>query len=174
MLLVVEKRLFKGASHPPTNFQVYPDNTLLTHTDQHGGEQRVDLIHYREDRVVYIEATVSDYHYTKIPGEGARQKRTAVVLNSSLEKWLGAEIFKVSVRNKPSADQRLQSAQQELVVAYKSKSNKFRPQPPELIYIVATTCPVTCKLNEERVNRHNWIAVCFLEDLVASGLTPGI
>ena len=25
-----------------------------------------------------------------------------------------------------------------------------------------------CKLNEEHVNHHNWIVVCFLEDLIAS------
>jgi hypothetical protein len=55
------------------------------------------------------------------------------------------------------------------VAKYKQKrSRSDRPDPPELYYIVATTCPRSVKLAQNRTNMFNWIGVSFLEDLIAS------
>jgi hypothetical protein len=40
--LDAKHRIFKYAADPPDNFQIYPNDTLCTHLDQHGGERRVD------------------------------------------------------------------------------------------------------------------------------------
>lgn len=44
--------------------------------------------------------------------------------------------------------------------------------PPDLYYIVATTCPRSVKLARDRTNWFNWIGVSFLEDLIAAKLIP--
>ena len=165
--MAVQHRLFKYAADPPDNFQIYPDDTLCTHLDQHGGEQRVDLIHYRKDRVVYIEVTVSNYGDAKIPSIEGDDRQVAIL--ASMQKWLGAHTFEVSLETVPSADQGLQTSQKKLVANYKQKrSRNARPEPPALYYIVATTCPITVKLAPSRTNKFNWIGVSFLEDLIAS------
>ena len=165
--LDVQHRLFKYAADPPDNFQIYPDDTLCTHLDQHGGERRVDLIHYRKDRVVYIEVTVSNYGDAKIPSTEGDDREVAIL--ASMQKWLGANTFEVSLETVPSADQGLQTSQKKLVANYKQKrSRNARPEPPALYYIVATTCPITVKLAPSRTNKFNWIGVSFLEDLIAS------
>ena len=169
--LNVKHRLFKYAADPPDNFQIYPNDTLCTHLDQHGGERRVDLIHYRKDRVVYIEVTVSNYGDAKIPSTEGDARQTAIV--GSVRKWLGADTFEVSLETIPSADQGLQKSQKKLVAKYrKGRSRSDRPDPPDLYYIVATTCPRSVKLAPNRTNKFNWIKVSFLEDLIQSEVIP--
>jgi len=56
--LQVSERVFTSADDPPRNFQHFAEDTLLTHRATNGGEARVDLIHYRKERVIFIEATV--------------------------------------------------------------------------------------------------------------------
>jgi hypothetical protein len=126
--LDVKHRLFKYAADPPNNFQIYPNDTLCTHLDQHGGERRIDLIHYRTDRVVYIEVTVANYCVEKIPSVEGDARQTAIV--NSLQKWLGANTFEVSLENIPNADRGLQNSQKKLVAKYKKRSNIDRPAPP--------------------------------------------
>ena len=171
--LVVKHRLFKYAADPPENFQVYEDDTLCTHLDQHGGEAHLDLIHYRKNRVVYIEVTVSNYCDTKIPRQAGDARETAIV--NSVQKWLGTNTFEVSLEKIPSADQGLETAPKKLVATYKqvrSSGRRSRPDPPDLYYIVAMTCPRSVKLARDRTNWFNWIGVSFLEDLIAAKLIP--
>jgi hypothetical protein len=171
--LVVKHRLFKYAADPPENFQVYDDDTLCTHLDQNGGERRLDLIHYRKNRVVYIEVTVSNYCDAKIPSEVGDAREIAIV--NSVQKWLGEKTFEVSLEKISSADQGLDTAPMKLVANYKQvrrSSRRSRPDPPDLYYIVATTCPRSVRLAHNRTNWFNWIGVSFLEDLIAAKLIP--
>jgi hypothetical protein len=137
--MTVAQRLFKYAADPPDNYQIYPDNTLCTHMDQHGGETRVDLIHYRQDRVIYIELAVADYRTKKMPTSTDTARESAIL--GSVQKWLGKDTFTVSLEKTASADRGLETSQKKLVAKYKKKSVKERPDEPELLYIVATTCP---------------------------------
>jgi hypothetical protein len=168
--LTVAQRLFKYAADPPANYQIYPRDTLCTHMDQHGGETRVDLIHYRQDRVIYIELTVADYRSKKIPASTGTRRESAIL--GSVQKWLGNDTFDVSLENIDSADHGLETSQKKLVAKYKKKSGRSRPDPPELLYIVATTCPRTVKLSKARTAKSNWIGMCFLDDLVEAGVIP--
>lgn len=168
--LTVAQRLFKYTADPPANYQIYPDNTLCTHMDQHGGETRVDIIHYRQDRVIYIEVTVADYRAQKIPASTGTAREDAIV--GSVQKWLEKETFVVSLENTDNADHGLETSQKKLVAKYIKRSGKPRPGAPELLYTVATTCPRTVKLSKGRTAKSNWIGMCFLEDLVESGIIP--
>ena len=78
--------MFATADDAPENFQIFPANSLLVHKWIAGGEKAVDLIRYRQHRVIFIEATVS-CHSTQI-------QRRATILRS-IEKWLGKDVFEV-------------------------------------------------------------------------------
>lgn len=168
--LTVARRVFKYAADPPVNFQTYSNDTLCTHMDQHGGETRVDLIHYRHDRVIYIELTVADYLSKKIPASTGTTRENAIL--GSVQKWLGDNTFEVTLEKVDGADHRLETSQKKLVAKYKKRSGTWRPDPPELLYIVATTCPRTVKLSKVRTVKSNWIGMCFLEDLIEAGVIP--
>lgn len=167
----VKERAFTSTDSPPKNFQHFADDTLLTHVDLNGGEARVDLIHYRKDRVLYIEATVGSYRDTKIPTLDDTQGRQQLILQT-LRKWLGETVFKVEVVTPAGQGQQLATSQKELSVTYRAKSNKNRPPVPEIHYIVATTCPLQHRPTPSRINKYNWIKVCFLEDLISANIVP--
>jgi hypothetical protein len=168
--LTVKHRIFKYATDPPDNFHIFPDDTLCTHMDQHGGEKRVDLIHYRKDRVVYIEATVAKYCDAKIPHEEGTKREEAIV--ESFQKWLGEDTFVVKLEEAATTYLGSRPSPKKLVATYKKKSRKPRPDPPQLLYVVATTCPRSVKLSKQRTVKSSWIGVCFLDDLIASNVIP--
>jgi hypothetical protein len=138
--LTVAERLFKYAADPPANYQIYPNDTLCTHImEQYGGDTRVDLIHYRHDRVIYIELTVADYRSKKIPTSTGTTRESAIL--GSVQKWLGIDTFEVSLDNVDSADHGLETSQKKLVAKYKKISGKLRPDPPELLYLSPPRVP---------------------------------
>lgn len=169
--LRVSERVFTSSDTPPRNFQHFADDTLLTHRDPDGGEARVDLIHYRKDRVIFIEATVGDYRKSKVPTEEDMDGRQNLILKT-LQKWLGKDVFSLDISPIAAHGQQLASAPKELSVAYNATSNRDRPDLPKIYYIVATTCPETVLPTPSRINKYNWINVCFLEDLITAKIIP--
>lgn len=169
-ILVIKERIFAVVDQPPSNCMNYPQFTLLTHAGEeggdaaNGGEARVDMIHYTSDTVTYIEATVGNYASTKIPTKDDGNGRLKKIV-ASVQKWIGAGVYDVTVDKNRG-----------LVATYKqqyaSRGNSQRPNPPNLQYVIATTCPKTILPEEKRRKQYGWIQVCFLEDLVASKIIP--
>ena len=170
MTLRVDHLLYARADSPPKNFQLYPDFSLRTHPGIEGGEARIDLIHYTKNRVTFIEATDGNYRASKIPQLDDNQQRGTLILNT-IRKWLGWDVFDVNIVSTPAAGQHQNSGQKQLVVTYRAeRSNRTRPNPPSVQYIIVTTCPKTVKLQGDRVCKYNWIGVCYLDDLIDSGI----
>ena len=90
----------------------------------------------------------------------------------TLQKWVGKDVYEVEVVPKATHGQQLASAPKELAIKYRAKSNRERPSLPKLYYIVATTCPKEQLLAQDRIDKYNWINVCFLEDLITTGIFP--
>ena len=163
----VHDRAFASANSPPKSCFDFAEGTLLSHVDSNGGEARFDLVFYSRSRVIFIEATVSDYRSTKLPpaddSETNREEKILHVLN----KWMGSE-FVVEVNRSeqhPTLCARYKTK-------YTSRSNVKRPEPPAVDYVILTTCPNTIRPQQHRVDDLAWIKVCFLEDLITSGLIP--
>lgn len=51
-------------------------------------------------------------------------------------------------------------------------SLRGNPDPPEVHYIIATTCPFSCTTTPAKAAKYRWIKVCFLEDLIAAKILP--
>ena len=66
--ILIKDRVYTTCHLPPLNFRSYTDGTVLTHTDQTGGEHRLDLVYYGgQNEVIFIEATVGNFRQLKIP-----------------------------------------------------------------------------------------------------------
>ena len=165
--LEVKDRVFTSASNPPKSYFDFADGTLLSHMDQAGGEARVDFIYYSKKHVVFFEATVGNYRSTKLPPEDDSTEKREEKILASINKWIGAEFVvelkKAGTPPELSAGYRAQ---------YHSRSNAQRPDPPDVSYIIATTCPSSVQPQASRIPCISWIKVCFLDDLVDSGLIP--
>ena len=164
-LFQVTNRVYAKADSPPKNFRNYPAGTFLTHVDRDGGQARVDMILYSGGEVIFIEATVGNYRATKLPTM-EDDKGRATKIRSAVCKWLGKDVYKVAV----------DKASSELSVTYRSdytsRSQAERPDPPTVHYVVITTCPLSVQPTAERKAKYNWIKVCFLEDLITTGIIP--
>jgi hypothetical protein len=164
----VRHRIFVSANDPPQNCFDFTEGTLLTPTDQNGGDARVDMIYYSSSRVMFIEATVSNYRTTKLPTAEDTEFREAKILEI-LNKWLGSDVFVVYVDRSAGVRPRL-------CVKYKnettSRSTATRPEAPEIDYIVATTCPSSVRPTASRLPGLRWVKVCFLEDLIDAKIIP--
>jgi hypothetical protein len=164
----VRHRIFVSTNDPPKNCFDFTEGTLLTHTDQNGGEARVDMIFYSKSRVIFIEATVSNYRATKLPTTEDTELREAQILGS-LNKWLGSDVFVVDVDRSPGVRPRLRAKYKNETV---SRSTAARPDAPEIQYIIATTCPSSVRPTANRLQDLRWVKVCFLEDLIAAKIIP--
>lgn len=158
---------FASANSPPRSCFDFGEGTLLLHVDPNGGEARFDLIFYSRARVIFMEATVSDYRNRKLPlADDSEEKREEKIIRV-LSKWMGSEFVVEVDRNEQRP---------KLCARYKtthtSRSNVKRPEPPAVDYVIMTTCPSTVRPQQHRVEGLTWIKVCFLEDLIASGLIP--
>jgi hypothetical protein len=160
-------RVCASASCPPKSCFDFAEGTLLSHTDPNGGEARIDMVFYSEARVIFIEATVGDYRSTKLPPvDDSQEKREEMILRA-LNKWIGSELVVEVNRTQrpPTLGTRYRTLRT-------SRSTVDRPNPPSVEYIIATTCPNTIRPNSARVDGLAWMKVCFLEDLISSGLIP--
>jgi hypothetical protein len=122
---------------------------------------------YSEASAIFIEATVGDYRSTKLPSvDDSALKREEKILHA-LNKWIGSELVVEVDRTDRSPTLR---------ASYKtvrtSRSTVKRPDPPSVEYIIATTCPNTIQPDSAHVEGLAWMIVCFLEDLISSGLIP--
>jgi hypothetical protein len=163
----VRDRVFASASCPPKSCFDFAEGTLLSHPDSNCGEARIDMIFYSKASVIFIEATVGDYRSTKLPPvDDSAQKREEKIM-SALNKWIGSELVAEVDRTDRSPTLRARYNTERA-----SRSTVKRPNPPSVECIIATTCPNTIRPDSACVEGLAWMKVCFLEDLISSGLIP--
>ena len=167
MEMAVNHRLHAKADSPPNDFRNFPPRTLLTHTGRDGGQARVDMIYYGSNDVVYMEATVGNYRSTKLPcGEGGGE-RVELILGA-LKKWLGQNVYDVEINDDSTEVIATYSK------SYTSRSGMDQKTPPNLYYMVVTTCPSSLQPTSSRAKKYKWIKMCFLEDLIRSGIISSV